>query len=82
MTGAPGHMEGHNTHAGVAIGAAYAVKQAMQRYNIPGSVAISFGPAEEQIVSRPFRPRRAVQGMPTPPSSCISATPSPRATAC
>jgi aminobenzoyl-glutamate utilization protein B len=47
-------MEGHNTHAGVAIGAAYAVKQAMQRYNIPGSVAISFGPAEEQIISRPF----------------------------
>ena len=33
-------MEGHNTHGGVAIGAAYAVKQAMQRYNIPGSVAI------------------------------------------
>src|SRR5271168_418014 len=54
VEGAPGHMEGHNTHAGVAIGAAYAVKQAMQRYNIPGSVAISFGPAEEQIVSRPF----------------------------
>jgi aminobenzoyl-glutamate utilization protein B len=54
VAGAPGHMEGHNTHAGVAIGAAYAVKQAMQRYNIPGSVAISFGPAEEQIISRPF----------------------------
>src|SRR5271165_138723 len=54
VDGAPGHMEGHNTHAGVAIGAAYAVKQAMQRYNIPGSVAISFGPAEEQIASRPF----------------------------
>jgi aminobenzoyl-glutamate utilization protein B len=42
--GAPGHMEGHNTHAGVAIGAAYAVKQAMQRFNIPGSVAISVPP--------------------------------------
>jgi aminobenzoyl-glutamate utilization protein B len=54
IAGAPGHMEGHNTHAGVAIGAAYAVKQAMQRYNIPGSVAISFGPAEEQIISRPY----------------------------
>jgi aminobenzoyl-glutamate utilization protein B len=54
VDGAPGHMEGHNTHAGVAIGAAYAVKQAMQRYNIPGSVAISFGPAEEQIISRPY----------------------------
>ncbi|MBV9970364.1 MAG: amidohydrolase [Xanthobacteraceae bacterium] len=54
VAGAPGHMEGHNTHAGVAIGAAYAVKQAMQRFNIPGSVVISFGPAEEQIVSRPY----------------------------
>ena len=54
VDGAPGHMEGHNTHPGVAIGAAYAVKQAMQRYNIPGSVAISLGPAEEQLVSRPY----------------------------
>jgi aminobenzoyl-glutamate utilization protein B len=62
VTGAPGHMEGHNTHAGVAIGAAYAVKQAMQRYNIPGSVAISFGPAEEQIVSRPFLVRAGLYG--------------------
>jgi aminobenzoyl-glutamate utilization protein B len=54
VVGAPGHMEGHNTHAGVSIGAAYAVKQAMQRYNIPGSVAISLGPAEEQLISRPY----------------------------
>jgi aminobenzoyl-glutamate utilization protein B len=54
IAGAPGHMEGHNTHPGVAIGAAYAVKQAMQRYNIPGSVAISLGPAEEQLISRPY----------------------------
>ena len=54
IAGAPGHMEGHNTHPAVAIGAAYAVKQAMQRYNIPGSVAISLGPAEEQIISRPY----------------------------
>jgi aminobenzoyl-glutamate utilization protein B len=54
VVGAPGHMEGHNTHAGVAIGAAYAVKQAMERYNIPGTVAISLGPAEEQLISRPY----------------------------
>jgi len=54
VPGAPGHMEGHNTHAGVASTAAFAVKQAMQRYNIPGTVAISFGPAEEQLASRPF----------------------------
>ena len=50
----PGHMEGHNTHGGVASAAAFAVKQAMQRYNMPGTVAISFGPAEEQLVSRPY----------------------------
>jgi aminobenzoyl-glutamate utilization protein B len=62
VDGAPGHMEGHNTHAGVAIGAAYAVKQAMQRYNIPGSVAVSFGPAEEQIGSRPFLVRAGLFG--------------------
>jgi aminobenzoyl-glutamate utilization protein B len=54
IAGAPGHMEGHNTHPGVAIGAAYAVKRTMERYNIAGSVAISLGPAEEQIISRPY----------------------------
>ena len=50
----PGHMEGHNTHGGVASLAAFAVKQVMQRHNIPGTVAVSFGPAEEQIASRPY----------------------------
>ena len=54
IPGAPGHMEGHNTHAGVAVGAAVALKQTMERYKIPGTVAVSFGPAEEQLVSRPF----------------------------
>ena len=54
IAGAPGHMEGHNTHGGVATAAAFAVKQAMQRFNIPGTVVVSFGPAEEQLISRPF----------------------------
>src|SRR5690348_14068512 len=54
VPGAPGHMEGHSTHAGVASVAAFAVKQAMARFNIPGTVAISFGPAEELLASRPF----------------------------
>src|SRR5262249_11822429 len=52
--GAPGHMEGHNTHGGVAVGAAYALKRTMERYNLPGTVVLSFGPAEEQLISRPF----------------------------
>jgi aminobenzoyl-glutamate utilization protein B len=50
----PGHMEGHNTHGGVAALAAFAAKAVMQRDNIPGTVAISFGPAEEQLASRPY----------------------------
>lgn len=54
IAGAPGHMEGHNTHGAVALGAAHAVKRVMDRYKLPGTVAISFGPAEEQLVSRPF----------------------------
>jgi aminobenzoyl-glutamate utilization protein B len=54
VAGAPGHMEGHNTHAGVAVGAAHAIKQVMERYKLPGTVALSFGPAEEQLASRPF----------------------------
>jgi aminobenzoyl-glutamate utilization protein B len=54
VPGAPGHMEGHNVHGGLTAGAAFAVKETMQRYNIPGTVAISLGPAEEELVSRPY----------------------------
>ena len=54
VPGAPGHMEGHNTHGGVAAAAAFAVKETMTRYNIPGSVILSLGPAEEQLISRPY----------------------------
>src|SRR3954451_14678117 len=54
VKGAPGHMEGHNTHGAVAVGAAYAVKRVMERYKLPGTISISFGPAEEQLISRPF----------------------------
>ena len=54
VEGAPGHMEGHNTHGGLTAAAIFAVKAAMQRYNIPGTVALSLGPAEEQLISRPY----------------------------
>jgi len=54
VEGAPGHMEGHNTHGGVATAAAFAVKKIMERDKLPGTVIISFGPAEEQLISRPF----------------------------
>jgi aminobenzoyl-glutamate utilization protein B len=54
VEGAPGHMEGHNVMAAVSVGAAQAVKKAMEQFKIPGTIAISFGPAEEQLMSRPY----------------------------
>src|ERR1043166_8739343 len=54
VDGAPGHMEGHNVMAGVAVGAAHAVKKAMEQYKLPGTIVVSIGPAEEQLMSRPY----------------------------
>jgi aminobenzoyl-glutamate utilization protein B len=54
VEGAPGHMEGHNVMAAVAVGAGHAVKKAMEQFKIPGTVVVSIGPAEEQLMSRPY----------------------------
>lgn len=54
VEGAPGHMEGHNLMGAVSVGAAYAVKRAMEQFKIPGTVVLSIGPAEEQLMSRPY----------------------------
>ena len=54
VEGAPGHMEGHNVMAAVAVGTAHAVKRAMEQFKIPGTIVVSIGPAEEQLMSRPY----------------------------
>jgi aminobenzoyl-glutamate utilization protein B len=54
VDGAPGHMEGHNVMAALAVGAAHAVKKAMEQMKIPGTVVVSIAPAEEQLMSRPY----------------------------
>ena len=54
VEGAPGHMEGHNVMAAVAVGAAHAVKRTMEQHRIPGTIVVSIGPAEEQLMSRPY----------------------------
>lgn len=54
VDGAPGHMEGHNLMAAAAVGAAHAVKRAMEQFKLPGTVVLSIGPAEEQLMSRPY----------------------------
>jgi aminobenzoyl-glutamate utilization protein B len=54
VEGAPGHMEGHNVMAAVAVGAGHAVKKTMEQFKISGTVILSVGPAEEQLMSRPY----------------------------
>ncbi|MGE5246255.1 MAG: amidohydrolase [Betaproteobacteria bacterium] len=54
VKGAPGHAEGHNTNAALWIGAAYAVKQAMDRHHLAGTIELFSAPAEEQGISRPY----------------------------
>jgi aminobenzoyl-glutamate utilization protein B len=54
VAGAPGHCEGHNVNAAVTISAGLAVKAAMDKFAIPGTLKVFGAPAEEQLVSRPY----------------------------
>ncbi len=54
VKGAPGHAEGHNTNAALWIGAAFAVKQAIDQHRLPGTIKLITAPAEEQGNSRPL----------------------------
>lgn len=57
VEGAPGHCEGHNLNASVLVGAALAAKAAMERFTLPGTLKVFGGPAEEQLISRPYMVR-------------------------
>ncbi|MFC1729630.1 amidohydrolase [candidate division KSB1 bacterium] len=54
VEGAPGHGCGHNTMCTAAVSAAVAVKRAMERYNIGGTIKVFGSPAEETLISRPY----------------------------
>lgn len=54
IEGAPGHGCGHNTMCTAAMAAAIAVKQAMDRYGIKGTIKVFGSPAEETLISRPY----------------------------
>jgi aminobenzoyl-glutamate utilization protein B len=53
VDGAPGHGCGHNTMCTAAAAAAIAVKEAMDKYRLPGTIKVFGSPAEEIIASRP-----------------------------
>ncbi len=54
VAGAPGHAEGHNANAAVWIGAAFAIKEAIEKHGVAGTVKLFSAPAEEQVISRPY----------------------------
>jgi aminobenzoyl-glutamate utilization protein B len=54
IEGAPGHGEGHNSGQAVNITAAIALKQIMQRENIPGTIRLWPGVAEELLGTKAY----------------------------
>jgi aminobenzoyl-glutamate utilization protein B len=54
IEGAPGHGEGHNSGQAVIVQAALAVKEIMERENLPGTIKIWPGVAEEQLGTKAF----------------------------
>jgi len=54
VAGAPGHCEGHNTNAAVMIASALAIRYAMEKYAVAGTLKIFGASAEEQLLSRPY----------------------------
>jgi len=50
----PGHGEGHNSHQAVNVTAVLAVKEIMEEYNLPGTLRVYPGVAEELLGSRTY----------------------------
>ena len=57
VPGGPGHGCGHNRRGAVCAASVVAVKQAMDRYGIKGTIKYFGGPAEETLISRPYMVR-------------------------
>ncbi|MEZ4424272.1 MAG: amidohydrolase [Gemmatimonadota bacterium] len=60
VEGAPGHGEGHNAGQAVNITAALAVKELMERENLPGTLHLWPGVAEELVAAKAFYVRAGV----------------------
>ena len=54
VPGAPGHCEGHNTNAAALVTSALAIRHAMEKFGLRGTLKVFGAPAEEQVVSRPY----------------------------
>ena len=54
IPGAPGHGEGHNSGQAVNVTAALVVKEIMERENIPGTLVLWPGVAEELVATKAY----------------------------
>lgn len=54
IPGGPGHGEGHNSAAAVDVVGAIAAKRVMERYDLPGTIRVIPGVAEELVASRTY----------------------------
>lgn len=54
VPGAPGHCEGHNVNAAVMIASALAIRFALEKHGLRGTLKIFGASAEEQLLSRPY----------------------------
>jgi aminobenzoyl-glutamate utilization protein B len=57
VEGAPGHGCGHNAQGAAAAAAAIAVKQAIDKFGLKGTIKMFGSPAEETVISRPYMVR-------------------------
>lgn len=60
QSGGPGHGCGHNLFGTASMGAAIALKEAMQAHNLPGTVRFYGCPAEETLVGKTFMAKDGV----------------------
>ena len=60
VEGAPGHGEGHNSGQAVNLVAAFAVKDEMERGDIPGTIMLWPGVAEELVAAKAYMVRDGV----------------------
>jgi len=60
VSGAPGHGCGHNAMCTAAAAAAIAVKEAIDKYGLKGTIKVFGSPAEEIIASRPHMIREGL----------------------
>ncbi len=60
IAGGPGHGEGHNAGQALQVAAVLAVKETLEKHNLPGTIRVYPGIAEELLGSRTYMAREGL----------------------